>query len=71
MRRPLDVAELHLVGRVHRPHVDGERDLQKAVVLLPVDVAMKFQFPGRRVETDDLRHLRFLADGELERHFRA
>ena len=31
MRRPLDVAELHLVGRVHRAHVDGKSHLEELV----------------------------------------
>ena len=54
--RALDDAELHLVGRTGRVDGDREADLQRAAVLVPVDLAVELEARRLRVEAHGLPH---------------
>ena len=58
VRRPLGVAERHLVGRAARVHGEREADLQQRVLLVPVDRRVELDPARLGVEPHDLREPR-------------
>src|SRR5581483_8268857 len=66
VRRPLRVAERHLVGRVARPDEERKADLEQLVRLVPVDRRVELESPGAGVQADDLQHAARLAERALE-----
>src|SRR6266568_732847 len=54
MRASLDVTELDLIRCPRRPHCDGKRDLEKLVLLLPVDFSFESKHPRIGVEDHSL-----------------